>query len=162
MSLSCYLAAYATNSYLENSSKALRFTRLSPSDFDRSGAPVTLNMEILVATGGKGTKRKSAASTTGEGAKKKQKKNQASRRSVTASDQADDDEEAAFNEVEGEDAEDYPVNGEDAAFSSRENGSLLSSDEVVDEDGWSRIVKNPSVSNGSFEKKKPIEVLELD
>ncbi|GAA5960439.1 hypothetical protein JCM3765_007514 [Sporobolomyces pararoseus] len=162
--------AYATNSYLENASKALRFTRLSPSDFDQSGAPVTLKMNVLVAAGGKGTKRKSAASRTSEGTTKKQRRdesdgqsNRASRRSSTTNENINN-EEAPFNEAEGEDAEDFPVYGEDdTAFSSHGSGSLLSSDDVVDQDGWSKIVKNePELNSGVQKKKKRVEVLELD
>ncbi|GAA5894862.1 RecQ family ATP-dependent DNA helicase [Sporobolomyces salmoneus] len=161
--------AYATNSYLETSNKALRITRLSPSEFDNSGSPVKFELNVLNSAGEKTTKRKAAG--TNDGAPKKKVKKglgvaSSKRRTITASSDDDDDEEedGSLRGVGGEDdADDYPVYGEEENFSSRRNGAAasLSSDPVVDEDGWSTIVKNDTVPKGS-KKKKQVEVLELD
>jgi hypothetical protein len=120
-------------------------------------------MDILTAAGlkGKGTKRKAASSTTTEGAKKKSKKIQEpiqTRRRSVYSDEEDD----TF-EGQDDDMEEYPVYGEDDS-ESRENEELLGSDEVVDGDGWSKIVKNDRLVSKTTapSTKKKVEVLELD
>ncbi|GAA5873510.1 hypothetical protein JCM16303_001150 [Sporobolomyces ruberrimus] len=155
--------AYATNSYLVTSEKALRFTRLTPSEFEDAGPPVHLTMEVPGGSGkGNGTKRKSNASSSKEGPSKKSKKDSGQsaggpkRKRVDPSDDEDGEE-----GEEGEE-EDYPVYGdEDEASSSRGDGEGPGSDPVVDEDGWTTIVKNGEVAHGS-KKPKKVEVLELD
>lgn len=151
------VAAYSTNSYIgPERDKPLRLTRFSPTEVEASGLPFTLTMDVLsTAGGGKGKKRKSSE-TAKEPAKKKVKANNNDKKVSQRRRISPDDEE------EEEDEEDYPVYGDEeedqgAAFS----GDAPSSDPVVDEDGWSQIVKNESTSSGKRKKKEP-EVIELD
>ncbi|GAA5924221.1 RecQ family ATP-dependent DNA helicase [Sporobolomyces koalae] len=153
--------AYATNSYLETSNKALRFTRLSPEQAESQGLPLRLSMDVLLANAsGQGKKRKAAAQSNGASSSKRKKAQSENGSSTAVSHNLKSRVPAveAPDEVEEEDEDEaeietFPVYGEE----------LLSSDAAVNEDGWSTIVtKNTRGLGRTASKVFETEVIELD
>ncbi|GAA6008635.1 hypothetical protein JCM11491_003377 [Sporobolomyces phaffii] len=147
--------AYSTNSYLETSNKALRFTRLSPTEFERAGTPITLTMDVLSTPSGKGTKRKSAATSTIDRTTKRPKNGASEPKPARRRRDIEIEDEREFEE--------YPVYGDeqdDFSGADIDNGEDQPPSDPVDEDGWSTIVRNDNLVGRG--RKKAVEVLEID
>ncbi|GAA5957859.1 hypothetical protein JCM21900_001289 [Sporobolomyces salmonicolor] len=160
-----HATAYAVNSYLECSTKALRFTRLAPDHVESSGLPLSLTMDILVSSSGGGKKRKSSgsAATKAAPAKKKAKTAAAAgpagpaaissvgKRAVDACDEEGEEEKFAFEDDDRFEEEGAEGDADELEAMLAGAGAEHSSDPPMDKDGWSHV-----------RKARKVEVLELD
>ncbi|GAA5863357.1 hypothetical protein JCM1840_007500 [Sporobolomyces johnsonii] len=160
-----HATAYSVNSYLECSTKALRFTRLDPDRVESSGLPLSLTMDVLVSSGG-GKKRKSSGSASTKAAPGKKKAKTAAagptssvsasvrKRVVDSYDEGEEEDNFAFEDDDGfEENEEGDPDELEAMLA----GAEQSSDPPMDDDGWSQV-KKASKGRG----RGSVEVLELD
>ncbi|GAA6000901.1 hypothetical protein JCM10207_004711 [Rhodosporidiobolus poonsookiae] len=148
-----HATAYAVNSYISPSSRALRFTRLTPDEVSSaSDLPVSLSIDVLVSGRDGGKKRKSASTNGGDGAASKKAKTAPKRRVVQPETDAESDGERFHFE------DDFDEDNDDEALEALRELEP-SSDAAVDDEGWAAV----KTTGGKGKRgEKDVEVLELD
>ncbi|GAA6030023.1 hypothetical protein JCM8097_009219 [Rhodosporidiobolus ruineniae] len=181
---SFHATAYAVNSYLQPSGKALRLTRLEPDEVgdEGEGLPVRVEMDVL-STGGK--KRKAAIGSKKAPAAKKQKKRAIQPETDNSdSDDGEDDLDFGAGSPRFEELDDAEEDDADADALDALRQLESSSDGAADEDGWASVKTKTAAfrpaaakeakgrksggggggggGEGGGRGKKEVEVLELD